>query len=582
MAVALAAAAGCWSAQPPVASATALRIVCLGDSITDGQTYALLTQQALREAGRPVPVMIGAGIGADNAQGMLKRLDRDVLAYAPNLVVVCTGINDQALTVAEYEVALRAIYDRLKRAGVPVLVLTLTTLAPRHASARPKLAQFDAVLRRLAKEYGYALADVNRRLQEAMDRGEMLHEPDGAHLNLAGYRAMARAVLDALGHADVAVPGQIDPPVLPGVIREWRLQAALAAEPLTEDGVRALAPDATWIALCLPQERPVTNNWWMDQERRRGVAVELQRELGEAPRFQGIATFDSPIARKAWLHTGADLKTVWLNGARVYAATAEFRGWHPGRERVAIALQAGANSLVIESGRAFFLAVTDERPDLERVADAPAAENAPPRIACVGDSLTSGFQMEHPERDAYPAQLARRLGEMVEVRAFAVPGRTALKSSDLSLWREPVFTNALAWLPEAVILCLGANDSFPPIWAKHGSAFEADLKAMVEQFKALPSHPRIWLALPTPMFLGEPGKVQLAILADGVQPAIRRVAAVTGAGVIDWYTPLRDRRDAFMPDKVHPLPAAAECMAEAAWQALRNARLVGPPGHVSP
>jgi lysophospholipase L1-like esterase len=199
--------------------------------------------------------------------------------------------------------------------------------------------------------------------------------------------------------------------------------------------------------------------------------------------------------------------------------------------------------------------------------DSPVS--APRRIACVGDSLTSGFQMEHPERDAYPAQLARRLGAAADVRAFAVPGRTALKGAALSLWKESVFTNALAWQPEVVILCLGANDSFPPIWKQEGAAFEGDLKAMVARFAALPSHPRIWLALPTPMFLEE-GNIQLGILADGVRPAVRRVAEATGSGLIDWYAPLRDKRDAFMPDKVHPLPAAAERMAEAAWQALQD------------
>ncbi len=58
----------------------ATRIVFLGDSITDGHTYPLLIQQALREAGQPVPLAINAGIGGDTAEGMRARLDRDVLS----------------------------------------------------------------------------------------------------------------------------------------------------------------------------------------------------------------------------------------------------------------------------------------------------------------------------------------------------------------------------------------------------------------------------------------------------------------------------------------------------------------------
>lgn len=228
---------------PPLA---AQRIVCLGDSITDGHTYALLVQQALREAGRPVPVMIGAGAGGDNAAGMLARLDRDVLAYQPDLVALGTGINDQRLTPAEYETALRALYDRLRAARVPVLVLTLTVLAPRHAAAVPQLAAFDAVLRRLAREYGYRLADVQTLQARAAAAGVGLHEPDGVHLNLAGYQVLARAVLDALGHADVAVPEQFRPPLLPGLITDWRLRPAPDQTPLTAATLATLAPSRAW------------------------------------------------------------------------------------------------------------------------------------------------------------------------------------------------------------------------------------------------------------------------------------------------------------------------------------------------
>ena len=71
------------------------RIVNLGDSHTDGHTYALLTQAALVEAGKPTPNFIGAGIGGDIASGMLTRLDRDVLTLSGvKAVIWLEGIND--------------------------------------------------------------------------------------------------------------------------------------------------------------------------------------------------------------------------------------------------------------------------------------------------------------------------------------------------------------------------------------------------------------------------------------------------------------------------------------------------------
>ena len=54
------------------------------------------------------------------------------------------------------------------------------------------------------------------------------------------------------------------------------------------------------------------------------------------------------------------------------------------------------------------------------------AEN-PIRVACVGDSITYGFGISDRERDSYPAQLQRDLGEAWQVRNFGSNGATALE-----------------------------------------------------------------------------------------------------------------------------------------------------------
>jgi len=195
----------------------------------------------------------------------------------------------------------------------------------------------------------------------------------------------------------------------------------------------------------------------------------------------------------------------------------------------------------------------------ESASTTPAA-GRPLRLACVGDSLTSGYKMEKPELDAYPAQLARLLGTGYDVRAFAVPGRTALRKADLALWKEQLFADAQAWQPDVVVICLGANDSWPAIWQKYGGQFAGDLRAMVEQFTKLPSHPRVWLCVPTPFFCDNI-EVQQQIMTQEVNPAIRKVARETNSGLIDLYTPLAGHVELFMDDKVHPLPGAAAVMA---------------------
>ena len=202
----------------------------------------------------------------------------------------------------------------------------------------------------------------------------------------------------------------------------------------------------------------------------------------------------------------------------------------------------------------------------EPATPAPTA-NRPVRVACVGDSLTSGFQMAKPEQDAYPAQLGRLLGTNWEVRAFAVPGRTALRKADLALWKEKVFADAQAWQPDVVVLCLGTNDSWPATWQKLGGEFTGDLRAMVDLFAKLPSHPRIWLCVPPPFFI-EHGEVQQRIMTQEINPAVRAVAKESGCAVIDWYAALAGHPELFMADKVHPLPGAAAVMAKAVADSL--------------
>ncbi len=71
--------------------------------------------------------IIHAGISGDNARRGLQRLERDVLRHAPDLVVVCYGLNDcgdSERWIARYVDALAAIFDRVRAAGSEVIFLT--------------------------------------------------------------------------------------------------------------------------------------------------------------------------------------------------------------------------------------------------------------------------------------------------------------------------------------------------------------------------------------------------------------------------------------------------------------------------
>jgi len=313
------------------------RIVFLGDSITDGHTAPLLVKQAL---GDRAPACINAGVAGDTAAGMRGRLERDVLPRRPTLVALSVGINDvlRQVTASSYETDVRAISDRLRRDGIPLLILMPTILGPKHADAEKRLAEYIAALRRLSSERGYAVAEVHASMQEGRAAGRELLEPDQVHLTFEGYRVMVRAILDALGRKDAAVPKELAVEPMPGLLRDWKIRAL---------------PDGEWTPLRLPQAGRAAP-WWVDQERRRGFAVELGGK-----RFAAVATLESKEARDVFVNTGAELASVALNGTRIWKSEG-WTGWHAGKERLAARLVAGTNTIEIEAGGAFFLSVTDD------------------------------------------------------------------------------------------------------------------------------------------------------------------------------------------------------------------------------
>jgi len=340
----------------------AQRIVFLGDSITDGDTYPLLVRQALVEAEKPAPICINAGIGGDTAAGMLKRLDRDVFSRRPTLVTLSAGINDVLHKVpdADYQRDVTAIAQRMTKAHVRLIILNTSILGDKHAESDRQLARYNDILHDVAQAYDCPLADVNHLMHDARAAGKDVLEEDDVHANYEGQRLIARAVLDALGENDVPVPAKMKIELMPGVLRQWKIEPVPNnAAPLDDASVAALKLDAAWKDYPLPEPGPA-GHWWREQERQRGFAVSLEETLGKAKAYRAVTTIESAKRRFAFLNPGAALETIWLNGKRVYAHGADYTGWHAGRERVRVELQSGANTILIETGQNFFLSLTDD------------------------------------------------------------------------------------------------------------------------------------------------------------------------------------------------------------------------------
>lgn len=120
--------------QDRVENGAPITIVAFGSSSTEGtpdipkqDIYPAVLQRYLqREVVSPV-VLINRGKGGETIAHMLARLDRDVIAAKPDLVVWQLGVND-VLVMDGVEAAvadMRIALVRLKAAGIPVVLIDL-------------------------------------------------------------------------------------------------------------------------------------------------------------------------------------------------------------------------------------------------------------------------------------------------------------------------------------------------------------------------------------------------------------------------------------------------------------------------
>lgn len=198
-------------------------VVTLGDSITfgahmqPGQTYPEQLQALLDQRyGAGACRVVNAGIGGQTTVNGLSRLDRDVLAHKPDVVILSFGVNDCVKTSATayqvgpeaFEASLRELVARVRSAGAePILATSLPALAEYYFDRHPRefyeldgglealLQRYRGIERQVALETKTTVAD-----WYAAFRGRetaLLRTPDnsgardGVHPSPEGYRVIA-------------------------------------------------------------------------------------------------------------------------------------------------------------------------------------------------------------------------------------------------------------------------------------------------------------------------------------------------------------------------------------------------------
>lgn len=164
-------------------------IVAFGDSITEGVGAAPGQSYPDHLAGMLERPVINRGVGGDTAASAMPRLERDVLAEDPAVVLLCLGGNDilRRNEVGPVFETLDRMIGRIIESGAMVVLIGIEGL--------PLLTEdFGARYAELAREHGCVyVPDI---LDGIITRPELM--ADQIHPNGEGYRIMAERIHDAL------------------------------------------------------------------------------------------------------------------------------------------------------------------------------------------------------------------------------------------------------------------------------------------------------------------------------------------------------------------------------------------------
>lgn len=200
-----------------------LTVVALGSSSTQGvgasdseHSYPALLRAELQRRLPQVAVSVtNAGIGGQIAHDMLLRLDSDVVAKRPSVVIWQTGVNDAIRDVGEDKVAriVKRGIDRLRQTGSDVILMDLQWLP--QPERYPHYATYHAMLEEAARANNVTLFPRYAMMEDWAESGRFtsaeLVGADGLHMSDTSYRCLALRVADGIL---AAVDGAKPPPLI--------------------------------------------------------------------------------------------------------------------------------------------------------------------------------------------------------------------------------------------------------------------------------------------------------------------------------------------------------------------------------
>jgi isoamyl acetate esterase len=188
-------------------------VVFFGDSITQaginpGGYIAKMKEMLEKNGIRDNYNLIGAGISGNKVYDLFLRMDADVMARKPDIVVIYVGVNDvwhkasygTGTDLDKFERFYTAIITKLQLAGSKVICCTPAVIGERtdHSNQQDgDLNRYSQTIRDLAAKYDCPLADLRKEFlaynlkTNAKNQESGILTTDRVHLNDAGNQMVA-------------------------------------------------------------------------------------------------------------------------------------------------------------------------------------------------------------------------------------------------------------------------------------------------------------------------------------------------------------------------------------------------------
>ncbi len=198
------------------------RIILFGDSITqmgvNSGGYITKMKETLEKNNLAAQYeLIGAGIGGNKVYDLYLRMDEDVLAKNPDVVVIYIGVNDvwhkttsgTGTDLQKFERFYQAIINKLQAKGIQVVLATPAVIGERTDFTNQQdgdLNLYANTIRNLAKTNNCKLVDLRKafldfNLKNNPDNKESgILTTDRVHLNDKGNALVAEKMLEVLVH----------------------------------------------------------------------------------------------------------------------------------------------------------------------------------------------------------------------------------------------------------------------------------------------------------------------------------------------------------------------------------------------